>query len=163
MKAKKVLISGIAGTSFMTLFSYVLSLVKMRDFREPQTLSKLVRRLEPEVKKKYADIACWNVHYAVGILFAAVYGECWERKLLKPGFNNSLVLGGATGLFAIAVWKSVFSLHPDPPRKNFKRYYGQLFTAHVIFGAFAYLGYKYAEKILPADNESERAIEYPVN
>jgi hypothetical protein len=146
MRTMKVLSAGITGTSAMTLYSYILSIVKSRDFREPQILSQLLRRLQPAVSKKVADIACWNVHYTVGVFFAAVYDELWKQGKLKPNLKNALMLGVLSGGFAIAVWHSVFNLHPDPPQKEFRRYYWQLFTAHVIFGAFAYLGYRLAEE-----------------
>ena len=139
--------AGIIGTTFMTLFSYLLSYKKARNFKEPDTLSDLAERLFPDVKRKYIEIACWNVHYAVGVFFAAIYAALWENGKLKPGIKSALLLGAASGICAILVWKTVFALHPLPPGRDFKRYYGQLLTAHVIFGITALAGYRTAGEL----------------
>lgn len=148
MNARQILSAGVIGTTFMTLFSYLMSYKKRKNFKEPETLSDLAERLFPDVKRKYIEIACWNVHYAVGVFFAAIYAALWEQGKLKPGIKSALLLGAASGAFAILVWKSVFKVHPDPPPRDFKRYYGQLFTAHLIFGLTAYTGYKMGWKLM---------------
>jgi hypothetical protein len=38
MKANKIIVSGLAATSLMTLFSYIVSACKEKNFKEPQLL-----------------------------------------------------------------------------------------------------------------------------
>ncbi|HYD23092.1 MAG TPA: hypothetical protein VEB40_16525 [Flavipsychrobacter sp.] len=140
----KTISAAIIGTSAMTLYSYVLAGTKNRNFREPENLSILLRRLAP-VEEKEADVICWTAHYTVGLLFVLVYEQLYANTQLKPNIRTGLTLGFFTGLFAILVWKMVFHLHPRPPKKDFKRYYGQLLIAHIIFGLVSTLVCKKGE------------------
>jgi hypothetical protein len=80
----KITLSGILGTNVMTLFSYLVSALAKENFSEPEHLSTMINRLAPGISKKRLRIAGWGAHYAVGILFAAVYVELWENGAVKP-------------------------------------------------------------------------------
>ncbi|HKH60227.1 MAG TPA: hypothetical protein VKA49_05320 [Flavitalea sp.] len=140
--------AGLSGTTLMTSFSYLVAQFQKENFREPELLAILLRRLVPELNKKYSKIAGWNIHYAVGIAFAIIYSTLWEKNKLKASVKSGLLLGGLSGLLAIIIWKATFLLHPSPPNVEFKRYYGNLFVAHLVFGAFASIGYKIAKSNL---------------
>ncbi|CAN5153771.1 hypothetical protein BH09BAC6_BH09BAC6_10300 [soil metagenome] len=147
MKAKDVLISGITGTSFMTLFSYLLSEATDKNYKEPNLLGKLIDNLIPGEEEEVTQIEGWLSHYAVGILFALVYVKLWEDKKIKPSLKNGLLLGAASGALAMLVWKFTFKAHPFPPKTDFKNYYAQLMPAHIVFAVFATLGYKLAKRM----------------
>ena len=51
MKTGNVLLAAAAGTAAMTLFSYLVSRKKNKDFREPRLLGKMVYRAVPGIKK----------------------------------------------------------------------------------------------------------------
>ena len=51
------------------------------------------------------------------------------------------MLGAASGLAAVAIWKAAFMAHPLPPRMSFDKYYLQLVPAHIVFAVVAGLGY----------------------
>ena len=140
--------AGLTGTTLMTSFSYLVAQSQKENFREPELLAILLRRLIPELNKKYSKIAGWNIHYAVGIAFAMIYAALWEKSKLKASVKSGLLFGGLSGLLAIVVWNATFRLHPAPPNVEFKRYYGHLFVAHLVFGAFASIGYKIAKSNL---------------
>lgn len=142
MNTKKLLASGLTGTSFMTIYSYALSEFRDKNFKEPKVLGQLLKRLIPVIKKRYAHYNGWVLHYIVGIMFAAAYMYLWETKRMMPTIKNGLLLGGISGIIAIVAWKAVLKLHPNPPKLDFKRYYAQLVAAHIVFGAFALIGYK---------------------
>src|SRR3569833_675382 len=127
MKISKILTVGVLATTFMTSYSYVLAQIKDEHFTEPIILAQLLHRLTPIIKKRYSIIVGWHAHYMVGLLFAAIYVYLWYRKGLKPTFANGLLLGGVSGALAIAVWKAVLRLHPNPPNIKLNRYFGQLF------------------------------------
>ncbi|WPU95718.1 hypothetical protein SNE25_09325 [Mucilaginibacter sabulilitoris] len=142
MKTKEILASGITGTTFMTLFSYLISLADGENFSEPERLGQLAGRLIPKLDKQRSLALGWLGHYGVGLLFALVYVELWRRGKLKPDLKTNLWLGGLSGLLAVAVWKTTFKLHPLPPSLSFNKYYLQLVPAHLVFAVFAGIGYQ---------------------
>lgn len=141
MKSKEVLISGITGTTFMTLFSYLVSIAKDENFSEPERLGQLIHNLDPGLNKKEKLLAGWTAHYLVGLMFAAIYVQLWEKKKLKPSLKNNLIIGGISGIMAVGVWKLTFKAHPLPPLLSFNKYYLQLVPAHIVFAIFSGLGY----------------------
>jgi hypothetical protein len=146
MKTKEILASGILGTTFMTLFSYLVSLADGENFSEPERLGQLAGRLVPKLDKQHSLALGWLGHYGVGLLFALVYVELWRRGKLRPDLKTNLWLGGLCGLFAVAVWKTTFKLHPLPPSLSFNKYYLQLVPAHLAFAVFTGIGYQILQK-----------------
>lgn len=140
-KLEKTAISGITGTSFMTLFSYLVSLAEKENFSEPEHLGTLIHRLLPGTKK-LNHVQGWMTHYAVGILFATVYIELWQQGKVKPGLKEALILGGISGALAVMVWKLTFKMHPAPPWIRYTKYYIQLVPAHMVFAIFTTLTYR---------------------
>ncbi|MDB5015719.1 MAG: hypothetical protein JWQ84_551 [Mucilaginibacter sp.] len=154
-KVEKILLPGITGTCFMTLFSYLLSIIKKEDFSEPKHLATMLHRVIPHTSKKVNQVAGWNAHFAVGLVFATAYVELWERGEIKPSVKNGLLLGAVSGLLAVAIWKLTFKLHPLPPWINYNKYYMQLVPAHVVFALFATLAYQLL-KLQEEDMEVDR-------
>jgi hypothetical protein len=146
MKAEEIIIPGIAGTTFMTLFSKAVGEMANENFSEPDLLSKLYHRLAPTEPKALAKLVGWLGHYAVGALFSTAYNKLWNKKFVKASGKNSIWLGAASGALAIGVWKTTFTMHPIPPGINFKKYYAQLFFAHVVFAMFATFAYQQIKK-----------------
>ncbi|UOE49202.1 hypothetical protein MTO98_32940 [Mucilaginibacter sp. SMC90] len=142
MKTKEILAGGITGTTFMTLFSYLISLADGENFSEPERLGQLAGRLIPKLDKQQSQALGWLGHYGVGLLFALVYVELWRRGKLKPDLKTNLWLGGLSGLLAVVVWKATFKMHPLPPSLSFNKYYLQLVPAHLVFAVFAGIGYQ---------------------
>jgi hypothetical protein len=142
MSTKANISSAIVATSGMTAFSYIISGGNHNNFREPNILGKLLHRLKPAIDRPTALAAGWVLHYTVGLIFTSTYDQIWKRKIMQPGLASGSLLGAACGFIAIAVWKTVLSLHPNPPKINFRKFYMQLFPAHVVFGALAGLVYK---------------------
>lgn len=143
MQSGKILSSAIVGTSAMTLFSYLVSEIENKNFSEPEVLSQLIKRL-PKISnsESSAEISGWLGHYAIGILFVAIYDELWKDKKIKPSLTSGALLGAASGLAGVAAWKSIFEIHPNPPAMNLKKYFGHLIIAHIVFGIFSSLTYK---------------------
>ncbi|GAB2984185.1 hypothetical protein GCM10027049_22300 [Mucilaginibacter puniceus] len=146
MKAEEIIIPGIAGTTFMTLFSKAMGEIANENFSEPDLLSKLYHRLAPAEPKPVAKLAGWLGHYAIGLMFSTVYNTLWGKKLVKASGKNSIWLGAASGALAVGVWKSAFTMHPIPPGINFKKYYTQLLFAHIVFAMFATFAYQQIKK-----------------
>jgi hypothetical protein len=146
MKAEEIIIPGVAGTTFMTLFSKALGEIANENFSEPDLLSKLYHHLAPLEPKPIAKVVGWLGHYGVGLLFSRAYNNLWDKKLVKASGKNSIWLGAASGVLAIGVWKTNFTMHPIPPGIDFKKYYAQLFFAHIVFALFATFAYQQIKK-----------------
>lgn len=146
MKTKDLLITGITGTTFMTLFSYLVSLADGENFSEPERLGQLADRLVPKLEKKESQALGWLGHYAVGLLFAMVYITLWQRGRIKPDWKTALWLGSISGLLAVAIWRATFKAHPLPPSLRFDKYYLQLVPAHIVFALFATIGHQIMKK-----------------
>lgn len=134
MEIAKVLAAGISGTTAMTAFSYVLSEAKEKNFKEPLLLANMIRSLMPHLHKENAYKAGWAVHYSVGIFFALVYKYILQKNRKTGSVKKGTIMGGLTGLAAVAIWQMTFRLHPNPPKTHYNRFYGQLVVAHIIFG-----------------------------
>src|SRR5690606_29266487 len=133
MQIKKIFSAGIVGTSAMTLFSYLVSETKNKNFREPELLCQLIERLPHKPSNLSAQIAGWGIHYAIGISFMACYSEIWERTGNKPTMASGALLGAANGLVGVTGWNLMFEAHPNPPAKELKPFFGHLILAHVVF------------------------------
>ena len=131
-----------AGTTVMTAGSELMSLLMHENFREPEHLETLISRLVPHLSGKAKTIAGWGAHYAMGIVFAAVYVELWESRKIKHNLKNGLILGAVSGLLGYLIWKGTFKAHPLPPWINYSHYYVQRIPAHIIFAVTATVVYK---------------------
>ncbi|HKZ38979.1 MAG TPA: hypothetical protein VJ184_15055 [Chryseolinea sp.] len=148
MNVTKVMSAGIIGTSMMTLFSYLISEDKDKQFREPALLAILLKRILKSNNEKTFLLSGWIIHYNVGLLFTLLYDQLWQKTNAKPSVVNGMMLGILCGLFGKEVWKIVLRLHPNPPPIDRKSYFSHLVLAHAIFGIFAAIGYR-----LPSDDK----------
>lgn len=133
MKVYKIVISSVAATSLMTIFSYFVSELNRRNFKEPKLLGALLKDALPNSKKGLAIPAGWVTHYSVGFLWALMYSYLFEKSHMKPDFKGGLVLGGFSGLIGAGVWKLAFRIHPNPPKIAFEKFYRHLQLAHLVY------------------------------
>lgn len=156
MKLSKIILAGIVGTSFMTLYSYIISKKENDEFVEPVLLNELIDRSEnlPDIKDEEKDThpAGWLAHYGLGVAFVLAYWIIWRQSLRSPGIIKGLLIGAASGLVGIAGWKIMFAANDNPPQNDRYRYYRQLFYAHLIFSTLALFGYKLPDYIRKAGN-----------
>jgi hypothetical protein len=155
-KVEKIALTGFMGTNFMTLSSYLESIIFDENFREPDHLSTMIKRLAPGLSKKAETIAGWGAHYAMGFVFAAIYVELWETGKIKHSIKNGLILGAVSGVLGLLIWKGTFKAHPLPPWINFTKYYLQRIPAHVVFAVFATITYR----LIKADEEKSGTPRY---
>lgn len=137
-----ILQAGLAATILMTLFSYALSYAVQRNFKEPEILGVLLKRLAPHLHNIIYHLFGWALHFAVGYLFVTAYSLLWENTAIKPTLLNGLWIGFVSGLVGIAIWHFTLKLHPNPPFLNLPAYYANLLVAHVVFGLGAVLAYQ---------------------
>ena len=138
MKTKEIIAAGVTGTTFMTLFSEVVSQVKGSNYNEAEIIGELVNRITG-LKKQQARATGYAAHYTVGVGFATVYAVLLKTAKARPNVLNGMAFGFLNGLVGAAIWHVTFKAHPNPPGVDLKNYYKQLVLAHVIFGVFAAL------------------------
>lgn len=141
---EKILIAGIVGTSFMTLYSYLKGEKENEKYVEPELLNELIDNSGnlPEIQNEKTHPAGWGLHYGAGIAFVGTYWLLWEKVLKKPTLSKVLSVGALSGVAGIGIWQTLFSIHDNPPKNNRRGYYKQLFEAHIVFSAFALASYK---------------------
>jgi hypothetical protein len=139
MKTKTRLLPGVTATTLMSIFSYTVSSSKDKNFKEPKLLAEMVEQFLPDKDKKMATPTGWVMHYTMGCLMTLVFQEVWKKAKTKPSFVQGVVAGLIGGVTGILIWKTVFKVHPNPPQIPFKRYYGHLMLAHLVFGISAAL------------------------
>jgi hypothetical protein len=142
---KKVLVAGVTGTTFMTLFSDIVSKVKGSNYNEAEILGELLNRITP-LDKQQSRIAGYVGHYGVGQVFAAAYVAYLKNTTTNPNLLNGALYGALSGVAGAFIWHSTFKAHPNPPGVDLKNYYKQLVLAHVVFGVSAALVLRKADQ-----------------
>lgn len=133
MNINAILYAGIVATSVMTAFSYVLSAIRKKNFREPALLAGLLQGLQPSLHKTVASIAGWQLHYTVGLIWAGMYACLPVNQYEWSTVITAVVFGSFCGAISVFTWMNVFRLHPDPPIIDYYEFYIQLFVGHILF------------------------------
>lgn len=131
-----IVLIALAATAAMTAFSYALSFLLSFNFKEPEHLSVMLKRMPIHDK-----LAGWTVHYLAGLLFVVAYYLLWNNGV-QPNLISALVIGLISGLVAILVWHLTLVVHPNPPRIRRIPFYLQLVPAHIVFALTATLVYQ---------------------
>jgi hypothetical protein len=113
MEFKKVLSSGILGTSAMTIFSYLVSQLMSENFREPEIMSFLFKNLSITFLQygTFLGYLAWTFHYIIGFSFVFIYVKLWDNNKVKPNLVSGIFLGAITGIVGILLLKST-QIHP---------------------------------------------------
>lgn len=145
MNAIKTISAGLAGTTFMTLYSYTMAKKQKKQYKEPVLLYKFLEKGKQwaRMKSNHAEQPQgWLLHYSAGLLFSVAYDQIWKKTEVAPSIPAGIILGAASGLAGVGIWNATFKLHPNPPKVDQRDFYKHLIAAHVIFGIFSSLGYR---------------------
>lgn len=142
----KTALCSLAGTTAMTAGSDLMSRIFGENYREPDHLASMIKRLAPGLSKSAKYIAAWGAHYAMGCVFAATFVELWEKRKIKHNIKNALLLGLISGVLGVLIWKGTFKAHPFTPWLHYEHYYLQRIPAHIIFAITATLTYRLFDK-----------------
>ena len=141
--ALQIIISGIAATTVMTLFSYVVSGSTRELYKEPVLLTFILSSLKIEVSARTKIFLGWFLHYVIGTAFVLVYHVLWFYDIAEVSWLLALLFGAISGLIGIIGWILMFEIIPTKPNIDFDGYYLQLFVAHIIFAAVAFVVYRF--------------------
>jgi hypothetical protein len=132
MTVKETVSAGVVSTSVMTAFSYAVSAAAKENFKEPALLSVFVKRLTG-VSHPLIKASGWPVHYTLGSVWASVY-TLWVKGLQdQSSVKKAVAFGIFSGTVGVVVWRLMFQLIPHPPETNRRKFYQQLFVAHLLF------------------------------
>lgn len=137
-----LLIVSVLATSMMTLFSFLLSNKKDRQFREPEILNKLISRSSTtKVSIKRKNVAGWFIHFGIGIVFTVIFLYLYNLEILSLDLLSILIFGISAGISGIIGWQFMFYLNSNPPDIALKSFYLQLIVAHLVFSIFLIGGF----------------------
>ncbi|WP_339715728.1 DUF6789 family protein [uncultured Kriegella sp.] len=131
-----ILLAGILATTTMTLFSYLVSQIRNREFNEAQLLNKFIDNTKclPEIPNENS-LWGWFLHYGIGIFFTVWMYCLFITFEWQPSIWLGAVLGLIAGMVGAVGWLSLFAFHPNAPETDLKEFLIQLLMAHCIFGA----------------------------
>ena len=146
----RAFIESVPATATMTAFSYALSKLANKQFKEPELLNYLVYQ-QPLPTQRKAERTKRNtigllLHYMAGVGFATAYEYLWRPKVKLPTAVSGAAFGVLAGLTGSAVWEMTIQLREKPPGLDRKTYYPHLILAHVIFGTTAALASDWISK-----------------
>jgi uncharacterized membrane protein YagU involved in acid resistance len=137
MKFLNVMLSGIAGTAFMTLFMYLLGYITKRRLKVVKILGTMLTLYSnPDGKLSENNKAITIgllTHYSIGIVFSICYLILWENGIGKPDITYGFIFGIINGILGIFIWRLFILIHPSPPRLPFKTYMSSLVLGHVVY------------------------------
>jgi hypothetical protein len=134
MIAQKIILPSITATSIMTLFSYLIAEEEKKNFSESKLLGKIEKK-QLHIPKQFALSAGWATHYTVGVMMTLLfemYKLCVNKK---PAVYHTIMYGTFAGLLAIGAWSRLLKMLPQRSGNYYKKFYLQLFFAHLIFAA----------------------------
>ena len=146
MIVKKVLLPSVVATSIMTLFSYLITDTENKNFSEPELLAKIEKK-KLAASKQFALPAGWITHYMVGVLMTLFFDITWQQFKIKSTFHRGIISGFLGGLIAMGSWRLLFAALPKRSAKYYKKFYTQLFIAHIVFAFTIIAAQKAACKI----------------
>ncbi|WP_339926313.1 DUF6789 family protein [uncultured Cyclobacterium sp.] len=129
------LLSGIAGTIAMTLVMYLYSALTNRFTKVIHVLGSMISGekncFAPQKKALFLGTLA---HFGVGIIFSFSYFLLWNWGIFDINLQDAVLIGAASGLVAVIVWKTYLSLYSQPPKLSQLHYFIALFLAHIVFG-----------------------------
>lgn len=134
MTAKNLITSAVAGTTLMTIFSYLLSYKRKRNFGEPELLGSLLGGRVPAATNLSAKIAGWALHYITGTAFTITYAFALQLIKKEPSLVKGFVFGILSGSISIVMWKIFFLSDKKIAKLKDDEFFLQLFLAHIVFG-----------------------------
>ena len=128
MELSIIVIAGLMGTSFMTIFSQILGKVMGQNFNEAELINKLLNR-----RGRTYHYLGWYIHYAIGFIFAAGLRALYLLTEFERYIIIGIPIGLGLGAFGGMCWYIFFFKKTETPNLEFKNFFGQLLIAHVIF------------------------------
>lgn len=121
-------LASIPATIAMTAYSYAVSKIFKKLFKEPILLGYLL------FEKRQDSVALgWLAHFVIGAAFAWCYYCLHVLDLFPFTLSSYLLLSVLSGVAGIFSWMVLFNVTKKRVRLDAIAFYTQLFFAHIIF------------------------------
>ena len=137
----RIILATLLGTTLMTIFSYLISNLFNKLYKEPILLNYLLHYLGINMRDSAKRISGWVIHYIIGFVFVVGYDLLWQYKI-QFSWLSGIIFGMISGIIGIISWMLMFKVPDDKPKIDYKGYYIQLFFAHIIFAIGVVIIYK---------------------
>ena len=137
----RIILATLLGTTLMTIFSYLISNLFNKLYKEPILLNYLLHYLGINMRDSAKRISGWVIHYIIGFVFVIGYDLLWQYKI-QFSWLSGIIFGMISGIIGIISWMLMFKVPDDKPKIDYKGYYIQLFFAHIIFAIGVVIIYK---------------------
>lgn len=130
-----VILAGGAATLAMTVFSYLVSNIFSKRYREPLLLNYMIRGSESMEKVGRRSYWGYIIHFIIGWILAFLFYFLLEIDMAELNVRSGIIFGFISGIIGSGAWFIIFKTNSNPPKINLGGYFFQLLIAHVIFGA----------------------------
>ncbi|RZJ28662.1 MAG: hypothetical protein EOO48_09330, partial [Flavobacterium sp.] len=93
----EIILETIAGTTVMTLFSYLMGESFRKLFSEPAMLNYIIAISKVKLNPGLNNMLGWLIHYIFGLLFVIPYHIIWHFGWLDEDWQSGMLLGGISG------------------------------------------------------------------
>ena len=132
MEFLKFTIANLLGTSLMTVFTYCLSEILNKQYKQPILIAYFQDIFRIELSRTAKRVVGWLLHYCTGAIFLLLFHLYWKFDDALITWPSGLLLGALAGFAGMVIWKICFTVVKEKqiPEKGF---YIHIFFAHIIF------------------------------
>lgn len=133
MNIKNLILSGMCGTTVMSIFSYITAHVKEEHYEEPELLMEIVEEAFEIHDMRVNRLSGWTLHFMMGFLMTAILQQVWKERNIIPSSKHVILGGLMAGVSGILIWKMFLKINPRHGLIPFSRFAGHLLLAHIVF------------------------------
>lgn len=135
------IISGAVAVIAMTIFSALYNFFTKDEFREPNLLTQIFKKLFQSTSDRRLLVFGWITHFLIGYIFLGLYEVAWWYLETPRNFDMAILFGLASGFLGIIGWELMFKMVRFKKRFSYGHYYFHLVLAHIVFSTVAMFGY----------------------
>ena len=135
------IISGAVAVIAMTFFSALYNYFTKDEFREPNLLSQIFKKLFQRTSAQKTFISGWIAHFLIGYIFLGLYELAWWYFDIPKSVDIAILFGTVSGFLGIIGWYFMFKAVRYTYYFNYAHYYFHLVLAHIVFSVVAVFVY----------------------
>lgn len=133
------IIPGVVAVIAMTVFSALYNYFTKDEFREPNLLTQIFKKLFQRTSDRRLFVFGWIAHFLIGYLFLGLYEVAWWWLATPRTLDIAILFGLASGFLGIVGWELMFKVVSFKKEFSYGHYYFHLVLAHIVFSMVAVL------------------------